>query len=114
MQLIVSKWYYIAYRWISNWTLKRDKRYKRLIYRKGLSSKYKLMKQRKQKSFYAPQWIYLTKYDTADVKPYLEVDYLTLSTVVIYNPYTLTYHTPTEAHSYRPTIYRSYNWKYIT
>ena len=26
IQLIVSKWYYIAYRWIANWTVKRHKK----------------------------------------------------------------------------------------
>ena len=114
IQLIVSKWYYAAYRWISNWTLQRVKKYKRLMYRKGLSSKYKLMKQRKQKSFYVPHWIYLTRHDLADIKPYLEVDYLTLSAVLIYNPYILDYHTPTEIAEYRPNVHRLYNWKYIT
>jgi len=114
IQLIVSKWYYSAYRWISNWTLKRVKKYKRLIYRKGLSGRYKLMKQRKQKSFYVPNWIYLTRYDISDIKPYLEVDYLTLSAIIIYNPYILTYNSPDEVVDYRPTIYRLYNWKYIT
>lgn len=114
IQLIVSKWYYAAYRWISNWTLKRVKRYKRLLYRKGLSSRYKLIKQRKQKSFYVPYWIYLTKYDSSDIKSYLEVDYLTLSAVVVYNPFILTYHSPAETFEYRPTVYRLYNWKYIT
>ena len=114
IQLIVSKWYYSAYRWISNWTLKRVKKYNRLVYRKGLSGKYKLMKQKKQRSFYTPHWIYLTKYDISDIKPYLEVDYLTLSAIVIYNPFILNYNTPKEVTDYRPTIYRLYNWKYIT
>ena len=114
IQLVVSKWYYAAYRWIANWTLKRVKKYKRLIYRKGLAGRYKLMKQRKQRSFYTPNWIYLTRYDISDIKPYLEVDYLTLSAILVYNPYVLEYRTPAETPHYRPTIYRLYNWKYIT
>jgi len=67
------------------------------------------MKQKKQRSFYVPQWIYLTQYDTADIKPYLEVDYLTLSAIVIYNPYIMNYHMPLETTYYRPNIYRLYN-----
>ena len=114
IQLVVSKWYYAAYRWIANWTIKRVKKYKRLIYRKGLAGRYKLMKQRKQRSFYTPNWIYLTRYDISDIKPYLEVDYLTLSAILVYNPYVLEYRTPAETPHYRPTIYRLYNWKYIT
>lgn len=114
IHLIVSKWYYVAYRWITNWVLKRIKRYKRLTYRKGLAGKYKLMKQRKQRSFHVPSWIHLTRYDIADIKPYLEVDYLTLSAIVVYNPYIITYNAPFESVDYRPTIHKLYNWKYIT
>jgi hypothetical protein len=44
----------------------------------------------------------------------LEVDYLTLSTCVVYNPYLLHYFTPDDTPDWRSTIYRSYNWKYIT
>jgi hypothetical protein len=112
--LLVSKWYYATYRWLTNWTLQRVKKYNRLIFRKGLSSKYKLMKQRKQRSFHTPRWIYLTRYDVSDIKPYLEVDYLTLSAIVIYNPFILEYNSPVETPDYRPNIYRLYNWKYIT
>lgn len=114
IQLIVSKWYYIAYRWIANWTVKRHKKFKRLVYRKGLAGKHKVMKLRKQRSYYTPHWIYLARYDISDIKPYLEVDYLTLSAFVIYNPYLLYYYSPDDTPDLRSTIYRMYNWKYIT
>ena len=114
LQLIVSKWYYLAYRWIANWTLKRHKKFKRLVYRKGLAGKHKVMKLRKQKSYYTPHWIYLARYDISDIKPYLEVDYMTLSVCVIYNPYLLYYYSPDDTPDLRSTIYRLYNWKYIT
>lgn len=114
LQLIVSKWYYLAYRWIANWTLKRHKKFKRLVYRKGLAGKHRVMKLRKQKSYYTPHWIYLARYDISDIKPYLEVDYLTLSVCVVYNPYLLYYYSPDDTPDLRSTIYRLYNWKYIT
>ena len=114
IQFIISQWYYIAFRWIANWTLKRNKKFKRLVYRKGLASRHKVMKLKKQKSYYTPHWIYLARYDISDIKSYLEVDYLTLSTFVIYNPYLIDYHTPDETPDWRSTIYRMYNWKYIT
>ena len=114
LQLIVSQWYYIAFRWIANWTLKRNKKFKRLVYKKGLASRHKVMKLKKQKSYYTPHWIYLARYDISDIKPYLEVDYLTLSTCIIYNPYLINYFTPDETPDWRSTIYRMYNWKYIT
>ena len=114
VQLIVSMWYYITYRWISNWTLKRHKKFKKLVYRKGLAGRQKVMKLKKQRSYYTPNWIYLARYDISDVKPYLEVDYFTLSSVVLYEPFTTHYFAPDETPDFRPTIYRMYNWKYIT
>ena len=114
VQLIVSMWYYVTYRWIANWTLKRGKKFKKLVYRKGLAGKQKVMKLKKQRSYYTPNWIYLTRYDISDVKPYLEVDYFTLSTIVLYEPFTTYYFSPDETPDFRPTIYRMYNWKYIT
>ena len=114
IQFIISQWYYIAFRWIANWTLKRNKKFKRLVYKKGLASRHKVMKLKKQKSYYTPHWIYLARYDISDIKPYLEVDYLTLSTCIIYNPYLLHYFAPDETPDWRATIYRLYNWKYIT
>lgn len=114
IQLIVSMWYYVTYRWIANWTLKRGKKFKKLVYRKGLAGKQKIMKLKKQRSYYTPNWIYLTRYDISDVKPYLEVDYFTLSTVILYEPFTTFYFSPDETPDFRPTIYRMYNWKYIT
>ena len=114
VQLIVSVWYYIAYRWISNWTLKRHKKFKKLVYRKGLAGKHKVMKLKKQRSYYTPNWIYLARYDISDIKPFLEVDYFTLSAFVLYEPFTTYYYTPDESPDFRPNIYRMYNWKYIT
>ena len=114
IQFIISQWYYIAFRWVANWTLKRNKKFKRLVYKKGLASRHKVMKLKKQKSYYTPHWIYLARYDISDIKPYLEVDYLTLSTCIIYNPYMLHYFAPDETPDWRATIYRLYNWKYIT
>lgn len=114
VQLIVSVWYYIAYRWISNWTLKRHKKFKKLVYRKGLAGKHKIMKLKKQRSYYTPNWIYLARYDISDIKTFLEVDYFTLSAFVLYEPFTTNYYTPDESPDFRPNIYRMYNWKYIT
>jgi hypothetical protein len=114
LQLIISKWYYIYYRWLINLKENRLKKFKRLIFRKNLASKYKIIKLKKQKSIYTPDWIFLLRYDISDVKPFLEVDYLTLSTFVIYEP-TLQYsYSSTDIITHRPNIYRLYNWKYIT
>ena len=54
IQLTVSVWYYVFYRWLMNWTVLRVRKLKRLIYRKGLATSKQLMKVRKQKSQYTP------------------------------------------------------------
>jgi hypothetical protein len=72
------------------------------------------MKSRKQRSYTVPDWIFSTKYDFSDVKPFIEVDYFTLSFFIIYEPYITYYYTPQTQISPRLNIYRLYNWKYIT
>ena len=79
------------------------------MYRKGLASKYKLMKTRKQKSQYTPLWIHNIRYDISDVKPYLEVDYFTLSVFILYDPLFLSYITPNDFPDSRQNTYRLYN-----
>ena len=67
------------------------------------------MKLKKQRSFYTPHWIHLARYDISDIKPFLEVDYLTLSTFVIYEPYLTYYYSPDDTPDLRSNIYRLYN-----
>lgn len=114
IQLIVSKWYYVFFRWILNWVISRFRKTKRLIYRKGLSSRYKVLKARKQRSFNVPNWIFYSKYDFSDVKPFIEVDYFSLSFFVIYEPYINYYSSQSDFILPNVNIYRLYNWKYIT
>ena len=114
IQLIVSNNYYITYRWLSIFTKQRHMKFKKLVYRKGLSRKYKLIKQRKQKSYYTPSWIYKNRFDFFDVKTFLEVDYFTLSAVVLYTPYLLSYYTYDNQLDLKINTFRLYNWKYIT
>lgn len=114
IQLVVLKWYYIFYRWLLNWSILRSRKVKRLVYRKGLSSRYTIMKSRKQRSYSIPDWIFSSKYDFSDVKPFLEVDYFSLSFFLLYEPYTTYYYTPTKFQEPHISMYKLYNWKYIT
>lgn len=72
------------------------------------------MKTRKQRSRYTPNWIFNVRYDLMDVRPYLEVDYFTLSAFYIYEPYLISNYPMNEFFENRQHIYRLYNWKYIT
>jgi len=114
IQLIISNSFYILSRWMLNWSISRVKKFKRLVYKKGLAGKHRLTKTRKQKSRYTPLFIHNTRYDISDIKNYFEVDYMTLSVFVVYEPYFLTYQSINDLSDTRPTIYRLYNWKYIT
>jgi hypothetical protein len=114
IQIIISIWYYIMYRWLYNWTLLRTQKFQRLVYRKGLASKYQLMKTKKKSSRYTPSWVRDVRYDNVDIKPYLEVDYLTLSLFLLNDPYLLLYYSPDNLPDLKLNIYRMYNWKYIT
>ena len=114
IQLVVLKWYYVFYRWLLNWSMLKSRKLKRLVYRKGLSSRYTIMKSRKQRSYSIPDWIFSSKYDFSDVKPFLEVDYFSLSFFVLYEPYTTYYYTPTKLQEPHTSTYKLYNWKYIT
>ena len=113
IQLEVSNWYYIFSRWLISSVLKRNLKFKSLVYRKSLAGKYKVMKQVKQRSNYTPKWISTVRYDFSDIKPFLEVDFFTLSMFCIYDPNNILYSTPKDLKMVRYVILRLYNWKYI-
>ena len=114
IQLLISNWFYIYNRWVTNTTLLRARKFKRLVYRKGMAGKYKIIKLRKQKSRYTPKWIYYSRFDHSDIKTYFEVDFFTMSAFVLYNPYLVDYSAPDDTIDLRISIYKMYNWKYIT
>ena len=114
IQLVVSVWYYIISKWFLNWTNLRVKKFKRLVYKKNKPLQYKIMKKKKTKSYYTPHWIDQMRYDNTDIKPYLEVDFFTLSTFVLSDIYLQYYHKIDDMPDLRNTTYMLYNWKYIT
>ncbi len=114
VQLVVSLWYYIINRWFLNWTNQRVRKFKRLVYRKNKPLQYKIMKNKKQQSYYTPNWIDQTRYDNTDIKSYLEVDFFTLSTFVLTDTYIQHYHSINDMPDLRNSTYMLYNWKYIT
>ena len=114
LQLVVSLWYYMITRWFLNWTNSRVRKFKRLVYRKNKPLQYRVMKTKKQQSYYTPNWIYQTRYDNTDIKPYLEVDFFTLSAFILTDTYIQYYHKIDDMPDLRNSTYMLYNWKYIT
>jgi len=115
IQILVSLRYYLTFRWFSNWTVLRLRRIRRLIFRKNKPKYYKASNLRKHISRYTPNWVYDMRYDDFDVKPYLEVDYLTLSVFVLTEPNLMLYYRSYDSPDLpiHHSIYRMYNWKYI-
>jgi hypothetical protein len=114
IQITTGKWLSIYFRWLSIWAKQNKNKFKKLVFRKGLASSYKLMKQKKQRSKHVPLWIYNSRFDISDIKPNYEVDYFTMSSFVLYEPLLIDYYTPDDLPDHRHYIYRLYNWKYIT
>ena len=114
IQIEISNWYYIFSRWLFKLTKNRSLKFKRLIFKKGMSTKYKLMKQKKQRSNHTPNWIINSRYDFQDIKSFLEVDFMTLSLFIIYDYNYIFYYTPMDLKLINYNIYKMYNWKYIT
>ena len=114
IQLTISKWLSLYFRWLVTWANSNKSKFKMLVFRKGRASAYRLMKQRKQKSSHVPSWVHNSRFDMSDIKPNFEVDYFTMSSIVLYEPLLIDYYTPDDMSDHRHYIYRLYNWKYIT
>lgn len=113
MQVLISNWYYIFSRWLTSFVRLRHLKFRRLVFRKSATSRYRSMKRAKQKSFYTPNWIYYVKHDYLDIKSFFEVDFFTLSCFCIYDPAIFMYHSPRDFKVIRWHVIRLYNWKYI-
>lgn len=114
IQVTVSKWLCVYYRWLKLWSANNKSKFRKLVFRKGLASSYKLMKQRKQRSRHVPLWINNSRFDISDIKPNFEVDFFTMSSFMLYEPLLIDYYSPDDLPDQRHYIYRLYNWKYIT
>lgn len=106
IQIIVSLKYYIIYRWMLNWN-----KYKRTRLLKLAKVKFKKqgMMRDKQKSTNLPDWVLTSRIKSFDIPKYLEVDYFTLSTFVLYEPFLLNDFNPLSVVDSRIEIFNMYN-----
>lgn len=111
IQLIVSLKYYIYYKWLLNWSLKQ-----RLKLRKQTRKKLAIVSQTedKKRSTHYAEWMLKNKRLIEDVSKFLEVDFLTLSIFIVYEPTTWAELTPYFVMETRYNVINMYNWKYIT
>jgi len=111
IQLVVNVKFYIALRWLRNWSSLKLNRITKVFYRKFRPSAFnrnvKIVRE-------LPTWFYGLQYTYCDVPKYFEVDYFTLSVFVIHNRLELEKWMPTRADLFSYEILNMYNWKYIT
>lgn len=110
IQLSVSLKYYIIYRWLMNWHIVKKNKLRRRLNSKINA---KNLPDDKQKSRNLPIWLLKNKNLKEDVSRYLEVDYISLSCFVLYEPLFLTDINPLTFLSTRFSIINLFNWKYI-
>lgn len=111
VQMLINLKYYIVYRWLLNWSIKKKIKLKIKTRQKNSPARFN---DEKIRSFIFPDWILQNKNLIDDVSKFVEVDYFTLSIVILYEPFLLgdfnVYTLLTTKHH----ITNLYNWKYIT
>lgn len=107
IQVLISIKYYILFKWLTNWGLVKQARLGRLLYLSRIQTKRVVRK-------VLPDWVLRKISYPYDVPKYVEVDYLTLSTFVLYEPFLLNDFTHIFQKFSRSPIYNVYNWKYLT
>jgi len=110
IQLAIHLKYYIVHRWLLNWNMQKKIRFKTKIKRKLLPKNFE---EDKQRSVVLPKWVLANKYLILDIPRYLEVDYLTLSAVCVYSPFSWNDIDVYSFFEHRFGIINMYNWKYI-
>jgi ribosomal protein S4 len=110
VQLIISFKYYITFRWLLNHSIKKKTRLRHESWKK---LRYKPW-DNKQKNKSLPATVIPQRYMLLDVAKYLEVDFFTLSAVVLYEPFLWNDLDAYSIFDIRYGIINMYNWKYIT
>ena len=110
IQIPVDLKYYILHRWLVNFHARNQLRLTKFTQYKNNKSRYDLSK---QKSYHLPDWIFWAGSKSFDIPKYLEVDYFTLSSFIIYEPWSDCDFNPLVHLENRRRILRMYNWKYI-
>ena len=110
IQIIIHLKYYILIKWFLNLNIKKKNKIKNIFRKKNPSSLYS---DEKKKSYNIPKWILFNKNLFEDCPSYLESDFFTLSTFIIYEPFMWSDINPYNILDQKFSIINLYNWKYI-
>jgi hypothetical protein len=111
IQMIINLKYYIFYRWLLHWINK--KKIKLRIKTKKKSAIIATEEDKTKTKLY-PKWILSNKNIIDDMPKFLEIDFLTLSIFVIFEPFAWEDLNVYSTYTNRFNIINMYNWKYIT
>ena len=111
IQLTVSLKFYIASRWLKNWSVLKRQRVNKLFYRKfrpsGTNRRIRFVRT-------LPNWFFGIKFTYCDIPKYFEVDFFTLSIFLLHERTELESLLPKEPYKLDTVILNMYNWKYLT
>jgi len=110
VQVVISLNYYIIYRWLTNWYFQHTLKLTKYIQYRSNKSRYDLSKQKSSKY---PDWLFRSIGRHSDIPKYLEVDFFTLSSFMIYDPIQSLDQSFVTLLENRERIYDMYNWKFI-
>ena len=109
LQLVFHLYNFIAYRY--SYSILISNRYKLGVYTSLKNSNNKQNKTQPQP--FSGKWIYQHMYNNVKVPKYVEIDYLTLSLILIYTPTNLKQIFILNWRHFRSLNIRYYNWKYL-
>lgn len=109
IQIVICFKYYILSRWFLNLNLKKKNKIKNVFKRKN-----SFYSDEKKRSYNMPKWILFNKNLFDDCASYMEVDYFTLSSFILYEPFLWSDINPYNLLEQKFSIINLYNWKYIT
>jgi hypothetical protein len=111
IQFFVHIKYYIIYKWLLNWNIKKKIKLK---VRNKLPKSLNFTLEDKSRKTKLSNWILTNKYLMTDTSKFLEIDYLTLSILILYDPFLFTDFNIYSFFDNKYNIINLYNWKYIT
>lgn len=110
LQLLIHIKYYIVLKWQKNLTIIKKTRVLKFARKKFKPKTERLGADR---NYRYPDWLLNLRHFEAGVPSFIELDFFTLSFLVIYNPF-LDSHIKTNQEDWKkPNVIRLYNWKYI-
>lgn len=111
IQFLVSFAYYISYKFIINYFLKRKIKIRIRLRKKNNKASLGF---EKKKSSTLPHWLLFEKNLENDVSKFFEIDFFSLSIFIVYEPFLVENLNHHEICNIKYGVINMYNWKYIT